>query len=110
MNRIYGSISVLNLMMMMMIYLLSKLQLSFRSVQTRLVEIKDQVSSLLQFDTSLQQSLKPCQLKLVEALSEYLSNSQQKFDQSRCVEVSISPPQVYIFFLLLFPSHSVKLT
>jgi len=63
------------------------LQLSFRSVQTRLVEIKDQVSSLLQFDTSNQHSLKPCQLKLIEALSEYLSNSQQKFDQSRCVEV-----------------------
>lgn len=75
-------------------YSRSNFQLSFRSVQTRLAEIKEQVSSLLQFETlhnnsqAKDEQLQPCQSKLVEALSDYLLSSQQKFDQSRCVEVS----------------------
>ncbi|OXA57094.1 Mitochondria-eating protein [Folsomia candida] len=71
--------------------LFSVVVLAFRSVQTRLAEIKEQVSNLLQFELHSQSNLhddqlQPCQGKLVEALSDYLLSSQQKFDQTRCVE------------------------
>lgn len=76
-------------------------------MQTSLAEIKEQVSNLLQLEpgsgsqggSALQvrnkdgtgespsNELQRSQLRLVQALSEYLHHSQQKIDHSRCVEV-----------------------
>ncbi|ODN02489.1 Mitochondria-eating protein [Orchesella cincta] len=84
--------------------LFSVIVLAFRAVQTSLAEIKDQVSNLLQLESgnetptpdkeqlnngvvSKKDEMQQYQKRLVQALSEYLHHSQQKVDQSRCVEV-----------------------